>query len=112
LNGTARVSVYFGTEFRSQFATNEEVERHFVYRDAGHNCVYPSLDEGDRPVHPIVVWWSVLFGLSMLARYGPEQWAEAIDVNRSAEAVPIEHLLEAALDHLPELIHRALVGHS
>lgn len=110
LTGDASVPLYFPPEFHSQFASPDELERFVVYKDAGHRCAYPSLDGTEQPTHPLVVWWSVLFGLSMLARYEPEHWARAIDVNHSSEAVPIEHLLQVGLDHLPELIHRALVG--
>ena len=108
--GQAAVALYLRNEFHSQFATHEDLERYVAFRDAGHVCAYPALDGTARPIHPLVVWWSVLFGLSMLARYEPEQWARAIDVNESSEAVPIEHLLQAGLDHLPELVHRTLVG--
>ena len=85
-----------------------EWERRLTFRYAGCRNAYPSLDGSPRPIHPLVVWWAVLFGLSILARYEPESWGIAIDVNRSPDAVPIEHLLEAALDTVPELLHRTL----
>ena len=69
---------------------------------------YPSLDGGPRPVHPLMIWWALLFRLSMLARYEPEEWVRTIDVNTSPDAVPVEHLLTAALTSVPELIYRAI----
>jgi len=57
---------------------------------------------------PLVTWWALLFGLSILARYEPETWGRAIDINTSPEAV--EHLLDSALDSLPELLYRTLTG--
>lgn len=59
-------------------------------------------------LHPLVVWWAVLYTLSMLARYEPQRWADLIRVNTSPWAVPLEHLLNAALDALPEVIFSAL----
>ena len=72
--------------------------------------VYPSLDGGDRPVHPLLVWWAVLFRLSMLARYEPEEWEAITNVNTSSDAVPIEHLLGAAMSAVPELLFHVLTG--
>ena len=56
------------------------------------------------PVHPLIVWWSVLFALSMLARYEPDTWWTLIDVDHSTEANAVEHLLDIALDIVPEMI--------
>ncbi len=72
--------------------------------------VYPSLDGGERPVHPLVVWWAVLFRLSMLARYEPEQWDRLTDVNSSRDAVPVEHLLREALSAVPALVFEVLTA--
>lgn len=44
----------------------------------------------------------------MLARYEPQRWVDMIRVNTSPWAVPLEHLLNAALDALPEVIFAAL----
>ena len=76
----------------------------------GYDMAYPCLDGGDRPLHPLTVWWAVLFGLSVLARYEPETWGRAIDVNGSREAVALEYILEAALDSVPELLYRVFTG--
>ncbi|MFG2815024.1 YaaC family protein [Streptomyces sp. NPDC048410] len=62
----------------------------------------------DRQLHPLLGWWSVLFALSMLARYQPGQWTAQIDVNRSRDAVAIEYLLDSALAAVPELVLAAI----
>jgi YaaC-like Protein len=56
----------------------------------------------------LLSWWTLLFGLSMLARYEPAGWADALDVESSELAVPLEELLDIALDRVPELIFDAL----
>jgi hypothetical protein len=58
-----------------------------------------------------MLWWALLFGLSSVARYEPELWIGALDVNRSPLAVPIEAALDAALEALPDLILDALTSH-
>jgi hypothetical protein len=55
-----------------------------------------------------MLWWVLLFALSSVARYDPELWIAALDVNQSQQAVPIEAALAEALIVLPELILAAL----
>jgi hypothetical protein len=71
---------------------------------------FPVIGHGPLPAHPFVVWWAILYVLSMLARYQPDAWLKYVDVTRSADAVPIEALLYGAINTLPETIHRALVS--
>ena len=70
---------------------------------------FPALRPGDPAQHPFTVWWAVLYALSMLARYQPREWAGLVSVDRSGDAVALEHLLEESLLVLPELIHRTVV---
>ncbi|MET7436334.1 YaaC family protein [Streptomyces sp. NPDC004082] len=44
----------------------------------------------------------------MLARYQPAVWGTLISVDTSRHAVPIERLLERAMNHLPVLIADAI----
>jgi hypothetical protein len=53
---------------------------------------------------PLMLWWVLLFGLSMVARYDPEVWVATLDVNESSLAVPLEAALDLATDVLPEMI--------
>lgn len=55
-------------------------------------------------LHPLMSWWSVLFALSMVARYEPASWTRHTDVNTSRCAQPIEELLDLAMDVVPRLI--------
>ena len=75
---------------------------------SGH-YVMPAVGTQPAPMHPLMVWWAVVYALSMLARYQPDRWAAAIDVDRSAFAVAIEHLLDQALTVLPALLYTAIV---
>jgi hypothetical protein len=67
---------------------------------------FPAL--GGQRLQPLVVWWAVLYTLSMLARYEPQRWVDMVRVSTSPWAVPLEHLLNTALDALPEVIFAAL----
>jgi hypothetical protein len=44
----------------------------------------------------------------MLARYEPDTWSAFIDVDRSVNASAIEHILDVALDAVPDLILAAI----
>lgn len=79
------------------------------YGDDDALWVPPALTGNTRPLHPLLVWWAVLYGLSMLARYVPARWTEHLDVDNSALAVPLETVLDGALEACPELIRLALV---
>jgi hypothetical protein len=78
------------------------------YRDLGTRLILPRAGSKD-DLSPLMLWWALLFGLSSVARYDPELWICALDVNNSALAVPIEAALDTALEALPELILDALV---
>jgi hypothetical protein len=107
-NGTCSVKFQWAD---ASFATQDLVESFMAtiaVRTRGDWRAYPSLDGNSKPVHPLLVWWAILFRLSMLARYEPEAWDALTDVNVSADAVPIEHLLRCAQSSVPELIHGVL----
>jgi hypothetical protein len=80
------------------------------YRGDDERYVYPVLGGSDVPLYPLLVWWSVLFALSMLARYEPASWTKLLDVDSSPDAVPLEALLNEALDTCPQLILHAIRG--
>jgi hypothetical protein len=64
----------------------------------------PALGDNARPMHPLLAWWSMLYVLSMVARYEPRAWNEMTSINTSVEASSIEHMLETAVIRLPRLI--------
>lgn len=70
----------------------------------GSPVVLPAPPDGSRPMHPLMIWWAILFGLSMLARYEPTSWTKLIDVNTSRSAVPIEFLLSVALESIVDIL--------
>ena len=74
----------------------------------GERFAFPALRPGDAAQHPFTVWWAVTYALSMLARYQPREWAALVQVDRSPDAVALEHLLGEALTVLPELLHRTI----
>jgi YaaC-like Protein len=78
------------------------------YRGDDDRWVFPLIDGGSQPLHPLLAWWAVLFTLSMLARYEPSGWISHLDVNQSLDAVPLESALAAALDTCPLLILHAI----
>jgi hypothetical protein len=87
------------------------VEERCAARYRGEWWVLPTVAAMDRPMHPLLVWWSVTLALSSLARYEPEAWARLVDVDRpGSSAVAIEHLLETALDAVPQMLVDAIAA--
>jgi hypothetical protein len=78
------------------------------YRDDYDRWVFPPFDEEGNTLHPLLAWWSLLFALSMLARYEPASWISNLDVDVSPNAVPLEAALDEALGSCPELVLRAI----
>lgn len=74
----------------------------------GDRYFLPVLPPMKRELHPLMAWWAVLYVLSMLSRYQPAQWGALINVDSSQYAVPIERLLERAINQLPVLIADAI----
>jgi hypothetical protein len=56
----------------------------------------------------MVSWWTLLFGLSMLARYEPAVWVAVLDYDSADLAAPLDALLETGLTRVPELVQAAL----
>jgi hypothetical protein len=78
------------------------------YRFYDERWLIPAFPEG-QVLAPIMLWWTLLFGLSMLARYHPDAWVHALDVNRSTLAVPLEDALDLAMTAVPHLVLEALI---
>jgi hypothetical protein len=80
------------------------------YRGPQDRWFRPMLNErGDR-LSPLMTWWTLLYGLSMLARYHPAPWTSSLDIDASQLAVPLEVALDEALESVPRLILSALRG--
>ncbi|MFI5590149.1 YaaC family protein [Amycolatopsis sp. NPDC051758] len=67
----------------------------------------PEVAGGPSP-HPLMLWWALLLGLSSLTRYEPAAWSEAVDLDRSEMAVPLEQVLDIAEERLPARILTSL----
>ncbi|GEM_PF-5362515 len=68
----------------------------------------PDLAPGHQPQRPLCVWYALLYGLSVLARYHPSDWIAALRVDSSRTAVALEDALDQALTAVPHLILDAL----
>lgn len=76
------------------------------YRDGipQSGIVLPGLAGNTAALHPLITWWIVLYGFSMLARYYPRIWSDLLDVDRSTHAVPTAAALETAQSVVPQLL--------
>ena len=79
-----------------------------AYRWSGYRIITPKLGTGD-VLAPIMLWWALLLALSSIARYQPEVWVSALNLNDSRAAVPIEEILDLALTAIPELVLQAIL---
>ncbi len=68
----------------------------------------PSVGRGGDALSPLMLWWVLLYGLSMYARYAPDAWTTALNVDASELAVPLESVLDSALDAVPHLLLDAI----
>lgn len=71
------------------------------YRSTDDPVLTPAIGSMATGLHPFLVLWAALLALSSLARYEPATWSKMIDIDRSAEANAIEHLLEEAIQSVP-----------
>jgi hypothetical protein len=70
----------------------------------------PSLNTAGDYLLPLMTWWVLLYGLSMLARYHPADWMRALQVDKRSETVPLEAALNTALVVVPHYVLDALLG--
>jgi hypothetical protein len=78
------------------------------YRVRGQHWLRPMLNESHDILSPLMTWWVLLFGLSMLARYHPGPWTHALAIDQSRDAMPLERALDEALEAVPLLVLGAL----
>jgi hypothetical protein len=76
----------------------------------GGRHLRPTLAGDSDLLNPLMSWWVLLFGLSIFARYHPSVWMEALEVDNSELAVPLEGVLDSALHTIPALVHHELLG--
>jgi hypothetical protein len=109
LNSDGTFSVCLCWEEEEGESADDVLDRHSTTY-LGERLAFPRVGANQLPAHPITIWWAILFCLSMLARYEPDAWAKYVDVQKSPDAVPIEALLDIAINTLPETIHRAILN--
>ncbi|WP_215449712.1 YaaC family protein [Streptomyces sp. ATCC 21386] len=78
------------------------------YRFVADRYLRPTLEPGKTPPTPLMSWWLLLYTFSMLARYQPRKWSEALDVDRSRSAAALEYALDVALEVVPHLVLEGL----
>jgi hypothetical protein len=70
----------------------------------------PAAPGSDQPFTPLTAWCVLLFGLSIFARYNPGLWITTLNLDRAAGlALPLQLLLDRALEVVPQVIADALV---
>jgi hypothetical protein len=78
------------------------------YRRVHYRWLRPGVGPQRDYLKPLCAWWILLYGLSMVARYEPAEWAEVLEVNRSDLAVAVESLLDTAMLIIPQLVLEAI----
>jgi hypothetical protein len=78
-------------------AVSDVVPKH---RYTDERWLIPRVGDAEDELPPLLLWWVLLFGLSLLARYEPAVWRAALDVERPM-AVPLEDLMDEALTAIP-----------
>lgn len=73
-----------------------------------HPLIFPTVGQASQALAPLMSWWLVLYALSMLARYSPSDWTNALSLDTSPISSKIEHVLDSAIDAVPELIAESL----
>lgn len=80
------------------------------YKAADDFVITPAIGSMSTGLHPFLALWAVLLGLSSLARYEPAAWSKMIDIDTSAEANAVEHLLDEAISSVPAAALRLLAS--
>jgi hypothetical protein len=107
LEGRIREEEY-GFNHPAEYPHNALLRRaSFSYPSLGMRILFPTITGNDKPLHPLLAWWAILYGMSMLARYEPSSWVRAINVNENRNAVILEILLDEAMNACPPLILEA-----
>ena len=95
---------------KSEAERRRAIERAFEHRFMQEHWLTPSVGRACDHLTPLALWWALLFGFSILARYEPTSWGAALDPDRSPLAVRIEDALEEALTAVPHLLLEGLTG--
>lgn len=91
----------------------EEIEQFFdvrapIYRFNGYRYLRAAFEPPKAPPSPLMSWWLLLYSFSMLARYQPRKWTDALNVDKSPDAAALEYAMDAALEAIPHLVLEGL----
>jgi hypothetical protein len=82
------------------------------YRYHQNRYMRPSIQgAGEPPPSPLMTWWLLLYGFSMLARYQPRKWTDLLNLDKPGCATHLQYALETARSAIPHLMLEALDGH-
>jgi hypothetical protein len=73
----------------------------------GAAWLIPPVGENADLLPPVLLWWVLMHALSLLARYEPGTWRDALNLDRSQLADPLQQLLDEALRVIPGLMYEA-----
>ncbi|MHB1430628.1 MAG: YaaC family protein [Streptosporangiaceae bacterium] len=104
------VQVKFGGPVPADIQAAHVVSRVPVYRRTGEHWLIPVVGAAEDCLPPVLLWWVLLFGLSLLARYEAPAWKAALDLDTSPCASPLMDLLDSALEIVPDLLHEAITA--
>ncbi|MFD5129723.1 YaaC family protein [Streptomyces olindensis] len=79
-----------------------------TYRFTEDRYLRPAFESTKAPPTPLMTWWLLLYSFSMLARYQPRKWSEALDIDKSPSAAALEYALDIALEVIPHLVLEGL----
>jgi hypothetical protein len=85
------------------------IEQAPAHRFFQEHWLTPCVGSSDH-LTPLALWWALLFGFSILARYEPTAWGAALDPDSSPLTVRIEDALEEALTAVPHLLLEGLIA--
>jgi len=104
--GEFEVPILLGPSTSAQAELQDILDRTFNYQ--GVPYAFPAVGSSSPPAHPLLLWYGILYGLSMLSRYEPKVWAHLISIDTSADASPIEGALDEAMRALPQVLLQTL----
>lgn len=110
---THRFSVEFCWPAPKEGMDSREIAEFFdarapAYRFNDDRYLRPAFEPSKAPPTPLMSWWLLLYSFSMLARYQPRQWTDALDIDKSADAAALEYALDIALEVIPHLVLEGL----
>jgi len=94
--------------WRTDLSSIDQIAPKAVFGDQRY--LVPRLPQQSKMLSPFQLWWVLLYGFSIYARYEPELWVRTLDVDQSSAAVGIEHIMTSALTWIPRLVYEMLLG--